>query len=56
MKIKIQYLLLSRVKDPRDDKLITKIAEACLHVCSRICGHVCYVFFIPSVFFVWISN
>ena len=50
MKIKIQYLLLSRVKDPRDDKLVTKIAEACLHICLRICGHVCYLFFIPSVF------
>lgn len=46
MKIKIQYLLLSRVKDPRDDKLITKIAEACLHICLRICGgHVCYIFY-----------
>ena len=45
MKIKIKYLLLSRVKDPRDDSLITKIAEVLLFfvfvhmlcVCVRVC-------------------
>lgn len=52
MKIKIKYLLLSRVKDPRDDSLITKIAEVLLFfvfvhmLCVCVCVCVSIILFI----------
>jgi hypothetical protein len=52
MKIKIKYLLLSRVKDPRDDSLITKIAEVLLFfvfvhmLCVCVCVCVSIILFL----------